>query len=215
MKSIIELKDIHKGKDIYIIASGKSFDYINQDFFGGKIKIGVNQVYKRIHCDYLVRKETKFLIPSLETGSKVIVSKYNCGNLSSNLNQSDHKNIYYFDHLQNREMSIDTNVFGTDKLVVSYSTITSAIHMAAYMGAKNILLVGHDCGTINDESTLSGYYDSIDDTPWRNWDEYKNWLKLIESQTVIVKKEIKKIYDANVLSINPFVSMNLENNKYK
>jgi hypothetical protein len=209
MKSITELKDIHKGEDIYIIASGKSFDFISGDFFGGKITIGVNQVYKRITCDYLVRKETKFLEPSLETGSKVIVSKHNCGNLGSNLNnsESDNDNLYYFNHLHNQENIINTSVFGTDNIVVSYSTITSAIHMAAYMGAKNIILVGHDCGAINGEFTFNGYYDSIQDTPWSNWEQYKNWLKVIESQTIVVKNEIKKIYDANVLSINPFVSM--------
>lgn len=215
MKSIIELKDIHKGEDIYVIASGKSFDFINSDFFDGKITIGVNQVYKRITCDYLVRKETKFLKPSLETGSKVIVSKFNCGNISSNLNISkDSDNLYYFNHLQNQEKFINTSVFGTDNIVVSYSTITSAIHVAAYMGAKNIILIGHDCGTLNGESTFNGYYDSIQDTTWNNWNQYKDWLKVIESQTILVKNEVKKVYNANVLSINPFVSLNLENNKY-
>lgn len=217
MKHIKELKDIHKNEDIYLIASGKSFDFINLDFFKGKITIGVNQVYKRFITDYLVRKESKFLEQSLKTGSKVIVSKYNCGNLGSNLNKSKKFNdsLYYFDHLNNQETYINTSIFGTDNIVVSYSTITSAIHIAAYMGAKNIILVGHDCGTINGESTFNGYYDSIQDTPWDNWEQYKGWLKLIESQTIIVKNEIKKVYGANVVSINPFVSLNLENNIYK
>ncbi len=217
MKNIKELKNIHEGKDIYIIASGKSVDFINLDFFDGKIKIGVNQVYKKIKCNYLVRKEIKFLEDSLNSGCKVIVSKYNCGNISSILNESKtlNDNLYYFDHLQNRERVIDRSVFGTDNIVVSHSTITSAIHIAAYMGAKNILIIGHDCGTLNGELTFDGYYDSIKDTPWTNWDQYKSWLKDIESQTIELKREIKKVYNANVLSINPFVSMNLENNIYK
>jgi hypothetical protein len=215
MKSIVELKDIHKGEDIYIIVSGKSVDFINTDFFDGKIKIGVNQVYKKIKCDYLVRKETKFIKDSLESGSKVIVSEYDSGgNSKSNLIENN-ENFYYFKHKYNLHEKIDISVLGTDNIVVSYSTITSAIHIAAYMGAKNIILVGHDCGTINGESTFIGYYDSIKDTPWNNWEQYKNWLKVIESQTIVIKNEIKKIYDANVLSINPFVSMNLENNIYK
>lgn len=218
MKKITELKNIYQGEDIYVIASGKSFDYISPDFFEKKITVGVNQVYKRIECDYLVRKEIKFLEQSLaKTNSKVIVSKFNCGNVASfqNKPENDNDNLYYFDHLMNREKEIDTSVFGTDNIVVSYSTITSAIHIAAYMGAKNIILVGHDCGTINDESTFDGYYDGIQDTPWSNWGEYKNWLKLIEAQTILVKNELKKVYDVNVVSINPFVSLNLENNIYK
>lgn len=219
MKYINNLKDVHKDEDIYIIASGKSLDFYPDDFFDGKILIGVNQAYKKIDCDYLVRKETKFLKDSLKTGSIVIVSEYDSGNLNSgdhklNTNKINHENLYYFQHLDNLHEKIDVSVFGTDKIVVSYSTITSAIHIAAYMGAKNIILVGHDCGTINNEMTFKGYYDSIQDTPWKNWDQYKTWLKFIENQTIIVKHEVKRHYNANVVSLLPFVSLNLENNIY-
>ena len=219
MKSIKELKDKHVGEDIYILASGKSVDFFNEDFFDGKIVIGVNQAYKKIWCDYLVRKEVKFIKESLETDSIVIVSEYDSGNLNSgehklNTNKIDHENLHYFEHLDNLHAGINISVFGTDKIVVSFSTITSAIHIAAYMGAKNIILIGHDCGTIDGEMTFKGYYNSIKDTPWSDWGQYKNWLKVIESQTVEVKKQIKTHYDANVVSLNPFVSLNLENHLY-
>lgn len=219
MKSIKELRDKHLGEDIYILASGKSVDFFNEDFFDGKVVIGVNQAYKKMWCDYLVRKEVKFIKESLETDSVVIVSEYDSGNLNSgenklNTNKIDHENLYYFEHLDNRHTGIDTSVFGTDKIVVSFSTITSAIHIAAYMGAKNIILVGHDCGTIDGEMTFKGYYNSIKDTPWSDWNQYKNWLKVIESQTIEVKKQVRHHYGANVVSLNPFVSFNLENHLY-
>ena len=153
MKSVVELKNKHEGEDIYILASGKSVDFFNEDFFENKIVIGVNQVYKKIWCDYLVRKEVKFIKESLETDSIVIVSEYDSGNLNSgeqklNTNKITHDNLYYFEHLDNLHSKIDTSVFGTDKIVVSYSTITSAMHIAAYMGAKNIILVGHGVSLI-------------------------------------------------------------------
>jgi hypothetical protein len=219
MKLINELKNKHQGEDIYILASGKSVDFINQDFFDNKIIVGVNQAYKKMWCDYLVRKEVKFIKQSLDTDSIVIVSEYDSGNLHSgieklNTNKIEHENLYYFEHLDNKHIGIDTSVFGTDKIVVSFSTITSAIHIAAYMGAKNIILIGHDCGTIDGEMTFKGYYDSIKDTPWSDWNQYKNWLKVIESQTVEVKKQVRFHYGANVVSINPFVSFNLENHMY-
>lgn len=219
MKNIKTLKNNHKGEDIYILASGKSVDFFDEDFFDDKIIIGVNQVYKKIWCDYLVRKEVKFIKESLETNSIVIVSEYDSGNLNSNdeklnTNKYVHENLYYFEHLDNQHTNIDESVFGTDKIVVSFSTITSAMHIAAYMGAKNIILIGHDCGTIDGEMTFSGYYDSINETPWKNWDQYKTWLKVIEQQTMAVKKHIKYRYNANVVSLNPFVSFNLENHIY-
>ena len=220
MKSIKELKNIHKGEDIYVLASGKSVDYYDHHFFDNKIIVGVNQVYKKIWCDYLVRKETKFIKDSLATDSIVIVSEYDSGNLDTgesklNTNKVKHDNLYYFEHLDNGHTQIDTSVFGTDKIVVSFSTITSAIHIAAYMGAANIILVGHDCGVIDGEMTFKGYYNSIKDTPWQDWKQYKSWLKIIESQTIVVKNEVKKHYNANVVSLNPFVSLNLENHIYQ
>lgn len=219
MKSILSLKNTHKDEDIYVLASGKSVDFYNEDFFDGKIVIGVNQAYKKIWCDYLVRKEVKFIKESLETESLVIVSEYDSGNLNTggeklNTNKVDHDNLYFFEHLDNLHTKIDTSVFGSDKIVVSFSTITSAIHIAAYMGAKNIILIGHDCGTIDGEMTFKGYYDSIKDTPWTDWKQYKNWLKVIEGQTKIVKEQVKKHYGANVVSMLPFVSLNLENHSY-
>lgn len=220
METIKSFKNIHKDEDIFIIASGKSLDYYDLSFFDDKILIGVNQVYKKIDCDYLVRKETKFLKESLDTGSIVIVSEYDSGNLNSgehklNTNKIQHENLYYFKHADNKHTEIDISVFGTDYIVVSYSTVTSAMHIAAYMGAKNIILVGHDCGTLNSEMSFRGYYKGIQDTPWRNWGEYKKWLKIIEQQTVLTKNVIKKHYNSNVISLNPFVSLNLENNIYQ
>jgi len=219
IKSITELKDIHKDEDIYVVGAGASLDYIDDSFFDGKIVIGTNQVYKKVKCDYLVRKETKFLKPALETGAKVIVSEYDSGNLNTgadklNTNKMDHPNLYYFEHFDNLHNNIDTSVIGTDKMVVSFSTITSALHIAAYMGAYNIYIVGHDCGTLNGKMTFKGYYDSITDTPWQNWEQYKNWLKVIESQTVATRNKLKEVYECNIVSINPFVSLNLENNLF-
>lgn len=219
IKNIKELKGIHQDEDIYVIGAGASLDFIDPSFFEGKIVIGTNQVYKKVKCDYLIRKEVKFLKPALETGAKVIVSEYDSGNLNSgadklNTNKLDHPNLYYFQHLDNLHDQVNTTVIGTDKLVVSFSTITSGMHLAAYMGAYNIILVGHDCGSLNGKMTFNGYYNSIADTPWQSWDQYKAWLKVIEKQTISVKEALIKHYECNVVSINPFVSLNLENNLF-
>jgi hypothetical protein len=220
IRSIKELKNIHFGEDIYIILSGPSCNYINADFFNNKITIGVNQVYKKYYCDYLVRKENSHLRDSISTGSKVIVSEWDSGNIIrgkrlKNTIGNEKLDFYVFEHLENNLTKIDFSVLGTDKLVVSFSTVTSAIHMAAYMGAKNILLVGHDCGLLDDKFVFDGYYDSITETPWKNWDEYKKWLGEIEGQTIAVKKKISEYYKCNIYSINPFINFNLEGHKIK
>lgn len=221
-KPLSELKDKHLNEDIYVIASGASMDYIDPSFFEGKVTIGINQVYKKFACTYLVRKEVKFIQPSLATGSVVIVSEFDSGNLNSgdhklNTNKVEHPNLYYFEHLDNQHDKVDTSIIAelSNKIVVSFSTITSAMHIAAYMGAFNIILCGHDAGILDGKMNFDGYVDKITDTPWQNWEQYRRWLKVIEGQTLDVKKKLEEVYDLNVLSINPFINFGLEGHRYE
>lgn len=218
-KNVSELKNIHKNQDIYVIGSGPSLDYINSSFFDDKITIGVNQVFKKIQCKYLVRKENSKILESLNTGATVIVSEWDSGDIikgkrKKNTDITYDHTLYFFQHKENNHTNIDFSVLGTDNIIVSYSTITSAIHMAAYMGAKNIIIVAHDCGTLDGKFVFAGYYDSISETPWTNWNEYKNWLKIIENQTIETKNRLTTFYGCNILSLNPFINFNLENHKY-
>lgn len=219
IRKIIELKNSQPGKDIYIIASGASLNHIDPNFFNNKITIGVNQAYRKFKCDYIVRKEGSHLRESIQTGAKVVCSLWDSGGIyrgkrKKNTDGFENLNFYVFEHLENKHTSIDFSVLQTDKLIVSYSTITSAIHFAAYLGAKNIILVGHDCGLINNKHTFDNYYSDISETPWKNWDQYKKWLGEIENQTIQVKKEISNKYKCNIYSLNPFINYNLEGNTF-
>jgi len=223
-KHISLLSNKHLGDDIYVIGAGPTCDFIDQSFFENKIVIGVNRVYKRFPCDYVVFKEH----PGFEAEKMLfkqktipIVSKWDSGNISKGkrlLNSTvfTHPNCHFFDHLENQHTKIDLSVIGTtDKIVVSYSTMTSAIHIAAYMGAKNILLVGHDCGLLDGKAVFSGYYTDIQkETPWNNWNEYRQWLGEVENQTRLVKQRLYEVYNCNIYSINPFISLGLEGHKF-
>lgn len=214
-------KNIHPNSDIYIIASGKSLDFLDKSFFDNKITIGINQSYKYCLPKYLVRKEHKFINDVLKDTKKgnVIhfISKYNYGkwkqsNYLINDKFVDKKNIVVFDHNSN-ELSVSKLPDDPNKLIVSYSTITSGIHLAAYMGAKNIILVGHDCGSINGKSNFNNYH--TNETRKQNSDnDYKLWLKNIGKDTLTLKHILKEKYNCNVLSINPFINYQLEGNKY-
>lgn len=222
IKNITGLKDSHKDKDIYIVASGKSGDFIDPSFFENKITIGVNQVFKRFKTNYLLRKEHKFINDILRDNPETvhIISAGNCGQGNRinvnylNKNHSDNENIYYFNHNHNYCTSVQLPKKEENKLIVSYSTITSAMHMAAYMGAKNIILLGHDCGTIDGECNFIGYHTKTTMVQ-NNTTEYKNWLKQIENQTLSTKIYLKATYNANVYSLNPFINFGLEGHIYK
>lgn len=208
--------NVHRNKDIYVVASGKSLDFFKSSFFDNRIIIGVNQVYKKISPNYLVYKDPKLLSDAVASGAKVLLSKHRYGNtrLPLNVIPNNSGNVFIYPHNCNTDSGkIDSSNI-LSKLIVSKSTITTAIHAAAYMGASNIFLIGHDCGLINNEANFSGYYSSISETPWKKWDEYKAWLLTIEEQTRHTKKLIESAYSCNIHSINPFINFNLEGVKY-
>jgi len=224
MKSLQDFKNIHKNGDIYILASGKSVDFIDNSFFENKIVIGINQAYKKFECKYLVRKECKLIDTVLKDNKNAVhfISNGDCGGGNNKNTQFIKKNNYdkanniVIYHHNNNTCKVPNNLPENDKLVTSYSTITTGIHLAAYMGAKNIILVGHDCGTLNGECNFKGYHtDETYKITWKNGKrDYKEWLKNIESQTIEVRRLIKDKYGCNIYSLNPFINFGLENNEY-
>lgn len=224
---LIDFYNIHKKKDIYILASGKSLDFIDNSFFDNKICIGVNQIYKKIIPQYLVRKENALLTKIINNNklSNIIhfVSAGNCGGLNlinkkviDKLPDEYKKNICIYGHNKNIQNITLIPELKHNQLFVSYSTITTAIYLAYYMGAKNIILVGHDCGLINNQSNFNNYHtDETLKIAWKNnsQNKYNNWLNNIENDTIILKKYLNS-KGINVLSLNPFINYNLEGNTY-
>ena len=224
MRELQEFKNIHKDMDIYVLASGKSVDFIDNSFFDNKIIIGINQVYKKVFCSYLVRKEANFIKKVIEENKDAIhfISRGNCGNRSDDsykktanqLKDIDTKNVVLYEHNSNNHDKGEVKLPKEDNLYVSFSTITTGIHLAAYMGAKNIILIGHDCGSLNGECNFKGYHDKKT-RQQSSEGHYKNWLSKIQRATIDLKKVLKEKYDCNVYSLNPFINFSLEGNIYR
>jgi hypothetical protein len=180
MENISKFKNIHKGEDIYVIGSGPSCDFIDSSFLENKISVGTNQTYRKFNTDYIVRKEHSLLKTTLDnSNSKVIVAKLNCGSGVPIDTKKNINKLYYFDHLINVS-KIDLKAFNKpNHLVVSDSTITSSMHFAYHLGAKNIILIGVDHGILDGQHTFKDYYKNISETPWKNWGQYKEWLKWV------------------------------------
>jgi hypothetical protein len=215
VNTISRLKNIHSGSDIYVIASGKSLDFFPISFFENKITVGINQIFKKMPTTYLVYKDPKLLSLAVNTKSRVLVSRHMFGNTNSPLNPIPEKeNVFVYEHNRNNPSGkIDYSDIA-NKLIVSRSTITTGIHAAAYLGAKNIILVAHDCGKINNQMNFNNYQSGLENTPWKDWDQYVAWLNQIEDQTIEVKKELSSFYKCNIVSLNPFINYNLEGNSF-
>jgi len=207
MKQIKELENIHIGEDIYIVAAGKSCDFIDPNFLIDRIAIGVNQVYKRFNSlNYIVKKDgVNPFEKSLEIPFIISRSRY----ADDGVQNTD--GDYFFDHHVNMRTRVDFSGLHplTDKIVVSASTITSAMHLAALMGAGAIFLIGHDCTTLDGESSFTGYHEGIPNL-WDSVDRYNDWLSVIWPQTVAVREYITSVYGCSVYSINPFIGLDME-----
>ena len=220
-----ELKNTHKDEDIWVIGAGASLNFVDKSFFDNKLVIGVNRVCKFFRCDYIVSKDARGFGEITENlkEAKLILSEWESGNPktwkgnlineSAELNKVNYEH-YYFTHPNKPYEEPILEEVGTENIIVSHSSITSAIHLAAYMGAKNIILCGHDCGMVNGEITINGYYGKLKPDQG-DLKSYHHWLaRSIERHTINLKKKLKEVYGTNVVSLNPFINLGLEGNKY-
>ena len=218
-QSILSLRNIHKNKDVYVLGSGGSLNFIDPKFFHKKITVCVNEVGETylLTTKYVVTKYHPEAIKFAQQmpNTNVIVSRGSLGGPHYAALPAL-KNLYTFDHNINRDAA--TSVVSDwpledGSLYVSWSSITSAMHFAAYLGAKNIIMVAHDCGELDDKSWVDGYvYDTWDKT---KVEEAKERNKQFEIQSIAVKGKLKQLYGCNVYSLNPFINYNLEGVKFR
>jgi len=222
LKPVSELKNKHKDKDIYVLGSGPTLNFIDKEFFKDKITVSVNEV----GSTYL--PTTNYIVTKYHSDAqhwarhmpdvKIVCSYGNTGANGAGKLSDEFDNLYEFEHNENRDKQ--TNILnefpvGDNHLVVSWSSITSAIHLAAHLGAKNIILVAHDCGELDDKAWVDGYvYDTM-----FNDEEYINNVKSravqFEAQTIQLKQKLQEVYKCNIYSLNPFINYSLEGHKYR
>ena len=194
--SISSLENCYLGETVFVVGAGKSVDYYSDEFWQDKTIIGINQVGKKLPVDYTVRKEG-----AEGYGGTLVRSQYKYG-ARDELNHGG----YLFSHHNNsltRIKADNLHPYG-ESLVVSYSTITSAIHLAAYMGAQTIYVAGHDCKPINGELTFEGYYEG--ERYWGNDDDYEKWLGVIAPQTEWITDYVEANYGCDVIFLQPKVT---------
>lgn len=207
MRTLESFRDAYKGQTIWVLGSGGSIDFLDPSFFDDKVCVGVNFVgksfglanyftFSHYHLDSLEMAESSRFVftPKKQHGDKEEWS----GELPANM-------VLFNTNSGSPGHSFDP--FGkdnpTDGLMIGNSSIHGAIHLAAYMGAKHIVLVGADCGRLDGVDRFSGYVPG--DNPWS---EYNKKL-------IVMKRWIFENFGAAVYSLNPFVNFNLEGHKFE
>jgi hypothetical protein len=236
----------HQGQTIYVVGSGATAGYISRTFFEGQLAIGVNQAYRRFgNLTYLLRKEPISPVPFArvlaDSGSqtihfvargangfvfdtrtaKVVLSHYR-----------DSTNVVVYEHAQNA-VALGTHRLlqlppvgqaFTPRLVASESTITTAIHLAAVMGASRIILVGHDLDTLDGESNYADYHSAETlaiahgnvPLPLQKF-LYSNWIRGsggMKQDSLTLRALLQERYPSiHVYSLSPFIGLQLEGHR--
>ena len=215
-KIVNELKNNHKGDDAYVVGSGPSLNFVDQAFFSNKIAICVNHTISHIdyaRALYLVAKEPdkEMQDAAHKRNAKIVMCAHHSGVPKNPLNK-----VHYPDrtYMFEAKASVIKNKGQGKALERSSSTIVTGLHLAAFLGCRNIILVGHDCGMINGNQHVKGYNTKH---AVMKGHAYRKWMKhnKVEQKTLAAKKLIEQFYNARVYSLNPFINFGLEGNEYR
>lgn len=213
-RPLLELKNLHRGEDIYVLGSASSVKYYEPKFFEDKVTIGINYIYRRLPCRYVLCKELpqdafNELLAYTVVPTRLVASRYRCGGQAG----QQSKNVYegghwwVFDHPPNQHTGVDWSVLGSDdSLCVSLSSITSAMHLAAYMGCKNLIMVGIDGGYLDDSI-------QIFDPP--HVDRYHDFLRMSHRMLPFFRDRLSSHYGITVTHLSPFLGFCLEGRAFR
>ena len=251
--------DLHRGSTIYVVASGSSIDHIAPTFFEGALTIGVNRVNMYIRPTYLVSKEglkyETFQSWSAEreaTSTTYFVARGDKGECKDWSNADRllmwclserewcERHIVVYDHPCHTQrcnrstvQSLPPAVLAHQQLLVSSSTVTTAIHLAAVMGAARVLVVGHDGGLVDGKANFEGYHtpatmaishgaSSLSAMRYRSWlfreklSENGDHINII-NDTVALRTLLLSRYPRlhGIHTISPFIGMGLEGHHFQ
>lgn len=218
MRTAEDFRNIHPGSDIYVLGSGPTLNYIPSRFWNNKIIVTVNDgavLRMDRKPDYLV---TKYHHHALEFLGKypesvTVVTKHNTGNLHDSNMLSDSR-LVIIEHPHNTCEGWGLDQWPADgRFVATFSSITTAMHWAAHLGAANIILAGHDCGWIDEEGRVPGYRTHDDGSDASDTDSgLWGWFN---SQSILVKQALQEQYGCTVTSVNPWINLNLEGHTWR
>lgn len=198
--------------DVYVIGSGATLDWFPAGFFDGRIVVGANAgcLSAGITPQFVVTKyhEEAWRLHSERPEIPVAVSRYQCGNRNTE-RISDDCPFIVLEHPHNTcEKWSEADWPAAGGFVASWSTITTAMHFAAHLGASTIIMVGHDCGTLDAAARLEGYYDRAE----RDIDA--EMFPVFDRQSRMVKACLERQYGCSVVSMLPFINANMEGHRW-
>jgi hypothetical protein len=202
-----ELAGKHQGETVWVTGSGRSLSFVDAQFFDDKVTVAVNlsatvlgftptylfSHYHQVTADHLHPKSVGV---TLERDT-----------LTNEPWKNPPKNVCLYPHALDHPPGEGWDVYKTPplpgSLVYGSSSLHGAMNLAAFLGARFVMLVGADCGTLDGEHRIGGYPDGH--KPWNIYEQHNRKLK----------QWLKENYGCDVYSLNPFINFNLEGHTFE
>ena len=202
-----DLRGAHAGEDVWLVGSDASVGHFADGFWDDRTVIGVNKVPLHLPARYCVTKLDWGVQWLLEHAAAipdtiVVTSKHQYGSLRQAAVPADvPANVVPFEHRENQVAQFNADVHvPDDTLLVSYSTAGSGMHLAAWMGARTVFMVGVSGGSFGGASHVSGYYpEGTSGGP----------LEQMSRQTQSIADRLAVMYGTQFVTVLPWANMRL------
>ena len=212
MANLADLKDRHLGETIWVFGSGPSLNFIDPEFFDDKVCVTTNHVgvgyplksfysYSNYHAEDVALTFGKGLIVAVMLARDTLRQTEWPGEVPDNVALSEADSYSPPGSSWNPYRMPPPD----GQIVYGSSSIHGATHLAAHLGGRNIVLVGHDAGFIDDEQNANSYPSATQVFSFGVWNEH----------SIILKRWLGERYGARVYSLNPFINLNLEGHKFR
>lgn len=172
--SIRSLVNVYPGSTIYVIGSGASLNFVPKEFFHDKICVGINETFRDFPLRFLISHHHENLQEAIDSNNAAVVTAEwhngfsvmpNPGDASiqQHYGRAHFRGSFYTYKHRNNTYNVDDLDFSpiiqrkTDELFTSCSMPATAIHFAAHLGARFIVLCGVDGGRFNNAMCYEGY----------------------------------------------------------
>jgi len=175
---LTDLKDRHKGEEIWVCGSGSSMDWVTPQFFDGKIVVAINLVGDQFGiADYYTATNYSTHYPDIAklveaNPHRIIV----CPDMNLEAADMTPTHVGSGNHITFRpnppfwrpDIAWPTD---PDVLIAGNTSSHIAMHLACYMGASQINLIGVDNGFINKQGNFKNYKAATAVNPqgWSQW----------------------------------------------